>query len=675
MNCREEAMDKLPRIEAEKLMRELESEISYHSRLYYIFDKPEISDYEYDMMFRRLQELEAEFPELKSPNSPTLRVGGDPLTAFESVEHAVPMGSLTDVFDYGELEAFIAKAEAAVGKDAYFSAEPKIDGLSVALTYEKGRFVRGATRGNGTVGEDVTENLRTVSGVPLMLSEPLDLTVRGEVYMSRASFEGQNRRRAEKGDALMANPRNAAAGSLRQLDSKVTASRGLDIFVFNLQNGSLYADGHSLDSHTEILDRLAELGFTVLRRRERINGADNIRRYVEELGEARTELEYDTDGAVIKLDSLELRRRMGEGTTTPNWAVAFKYPPEEKETKLLDIVIQVGRTGVLTPNAMLTPVRLAGTTVSRATLHNADFIAERDIRIGDTVIVRKAGEIIPEIVKSLPEKREGGEKPYIMPDTCPSCGEATVRDEEAAVRCKNPDCPAQRTRQIEHFATKAAMDIEGLGPRVVELLLKEEKIRDTADLYALKAEDLSDLPGFGKKSADKLIAAIEASKGAGLEKLLYALGIRQVGEVAAAAVAKKAGELFRMFDMTREELCEIGDIGEITADNIVSYFATDHARVRAERFRDAGLMLEAKQKPVGDSLAGKIIVITGTLPTMSRDEAKKLITAHGGKASSSVSKKTDYLLCGVDAGSKLSDAQRLGTKIITEDELKEMLGI
>ncbi len=668
-------MENLPRNEAEKLMRELEKEISYHSRLYYIYDKPEISDFEYDKMFRRLQELEAEYPELKSPNSPTLRVGGDPLTAFESVEHAVPMGSLTDVFDFDELDAFVAKAEAAVGKDAYFSAEPKIDGLSVALTYEKGRFARGATRGNGTVGEDVTENLRTVGGIPLMLGEPLDLTVRGEVYMSRASFEGQNRRRAEKGEALMANPRNAAAGSLRQLDSKVTASRGLDIFVFNLQAGSLYADGHSLDSHTEILDRLEELGFTVLRRRERIKGAENIKRYVEELGEARTELEYDTDGAVIKLDSLELRRRMGEGTTTPNWAVAFKYPPEEKEAKLLDIVIQVGRTGVLTPNAVLSPVRLAGTTVSRATLHNADFISERDIRIGDTVIVRKAGEIIPEIVKSLPEKRKGDEKPYVLPDVCPSCGEATVRDEEAAVRCKNPDCPAQRARQIEHFATKAAMDIEGLGPRVVELLLKEEKIRDAADLYALKAEDISDLPGLGKKSADKLIAAIEASKGAGLEKLLYALGIRQVGEVAAAAVAKKAGELFRMFEITREELCEIGDIGEITADNIVSYFATDHARVRAERFRDAGLLLEAKQKPVGDTLAGKIIVITGTLPTMSRDEAKKLITAHGGKASSSVSKKTDYLLCGADAGSKLADAQRLGTKIITEDELKEMLGI
>ncbi len=668
-------MEKLPRENAEKLMRDLEKEISYHSRLYYIYDRPEISDFDYDMMFRRLQELEEEYPELKSPNSPTLRVGGDPLTAFESVEHAVPMGSLTDVFNYDELDAFISKAEAAVGKDAYFSAEPKIDGLSVALTYEKGRFVRGATRGNGTVGEDVTENLRTVSGVPLMLNEPLDITVRGEVYMSRASFEGQNRRRAEKGEALMANPRNAAAGSLRQLDSKVTASRGLDIFVFNLQAGSLYADGRTCDSHTEILDRLEELGFTVLRRRERIKGAENIRRYVEELGEARTELEYDTDGAVIKLDSLELRRKMGEGTTTPNWAVAFKYPPEEKEAKLIDIVVQVGRTGVLTPNAILAPVRLAGTTVSRATLHNADFIAERDIRIGDTVIVRKAGEIIPEIVKSLSGKREGNEIPYVMPDVCPSCGEPTVRDEEAAVRCKNPDCPAQRARQIEHFATKAAMDIEGLGPRVVELLLKEERIRDAADLYALKAEDVSDLPGFGKKSAEKLIAAIEASKGAGLERLLYALGIRQVGEVAAASIAKKAGGLFRMFEMTRGELCEIEDIGEITADNIVSYFATDHARVRAERFRDAGLLLEAKQKPVADTLAGKIIVITGTLPTMSRDEAKKLITAHGGKASSSVSKKTDYLLCGEDAGSKLADAQRLGTKIITEDELKEMLGI
>lgn len=665
----------IPLNEAEAMLRKLEKEVAHHSRLYYIYDKPEISDYEYDAMFRHLQELEEAYPELKSPNSPTLRVGGDPLTGFESVEHTVPMGSLTDVFDFEELDAFIAKAEAAVGKGAYFSAEPKIDGLSVALTYEKGRFVRGATRGNGTVGEDVTENLRTVSGIPLMLSEPLDITVRGEVYMSRASFEAQNRRRAEKGEALMANPRNAAAGSLRQLDSKITASRGLDIFVFNLQAGSLYLDGRAEDSHTATLNRLEELGFTVLRRRERIRGAEEIKRYVRELGEARTELEYDTDGAVIKLDSIELRRRMGEGTTTPNWAVAFKYPPEEKEAKLLDITVQVGRTGVLTPNAVLTPVRLAGTTVSRATLHNGDFIAERDIRIGDTVIVRKAGEIIPEIVKSLPEKREGGEIPYVMPHTCPSCGEPTVRDEEAAVRCKNPDCPAQRARQIEHFATKAAMDIEGLGPRVVELLLAEGKISDTADLYGLKPEDISGLPGLGEKSAIKLCKAIESSKNAGLEKLLYALGIRQVGEVAAAAVAKKAGELFRMFEITREELCEIGDIGEITADNIVSYFATEHARARAERFRDAGLLLTAKEKPVGDALAGKIIVITGTLPTMSRDEAKKLIVAHGGKASSSVSKKTDYLLCGADAGSKLAEAQRLGTPVITEDELKKMLGL
>ena len=660
--------------EAREQIKKLSADVARHARLYYIYDTPEISDYEYDAMFRALQELEAEFPHLKDPNSPTLRVGGEPLSAFESVTHAVPMGSLTDVFDFDELDAFIKKAENAVGTDAYFSCEPKIDGLSVGLTYEKGVLVRGATRGNGLVGEDVTENIKTVGGIPLKLPEPLDITVRGEVYMSRASFEAQNRRRAERGEALMANPRNAAAGSLRQLDSKVTAKRGLEIFVFNLQSGSLYLDGRSEDSHTKTLDRLEELGFAVLKRRALLRGADAVKKYVSELGEARSELEYDTDGAVIKLDSVALRREMGEGTTTPNWAVAYKYPPEEKEAKLLDIVIQVGRTGVLTPNAVLTPVKLAGTTVSRATLHNADFIEERDIRIGDTVIVRKAGEIIPEIVKSLPEKRSGGEKKYEMPALCPSCNEPTFRDEEAAVRCKNPDCPAQRARQIEHFATKAAMDIEGLGPRVVEQLLNEGIIKSAPDLYSIVPEDVSGLAGFGEKSAQKLCDAIERSKSAGLERLLYALGIRQVGEVAAAAVAKKAGELFRMFEMTREELCEIGDIGEITADNIVSYFETEHAREAAERFRDAGLTLTAKNAPSGDTLAGKIFVITGTLPTMSRDEAKKLIASQGGKVSSSVSKKTDFLLCGTDAGSKLAEAERLGTTIISEEELRAMIG-
>ena len=668
-------MEKLKNLkETEKLMRKLGKDIARHSRLYYVYDAPEISDFEYDAMFRKLQKLEEEYPELKDPNSPTMRVGGEALSKFAQAEHTVPLGSLTDVFDTDELNNFINKAEAAVGKDAYFSAEPKIDGLSVALTYRSGEFVRGATRGDGHIGEDVTENLRTVRSIPLKLAEPLDITVRGEVYMPRAGFEAQNRRRAEKGEALMANPRNAAAGSLRQLDSKVTASRGLDIFVFNLQEGSLYTDGRITDSHTEILNRLAELGFTVLENRKKLRGAEEINKYINELGETRTELAYDTDGAVIKLDSLELRARMGEGTSTPNWAVAFKYPPEEKESRLLDITVAVGRTGVLTPNAVLEPVRLAGTTVSRATLHNVDFISERDVRIGDIVVVRKAGEIIPEIVKSVPEKRKGNEQPYEMPTLCPSCGEPVSRDEEAAVRCKNPDCPAQRARQIEHFATKAAMDIEGLGPRVVELLLKEGKISDAADLYSLCPGDLSDLPGFGAKSAEKLCAAIEASKNAGLEKLLYALGIRQVGEVAAAAVAAKAGELFAMFDITREQLCEIGDIGDITADNIVSYFATDHARKRAERFRDAGLLLKAKAQKTGSALEGLTFVITGTLPSMGRDAAKKMITAEGGKVSSSVSKKTNYLLCGSDAGSKLTDAQRLGVTVIDENELFRMLG-
>ncbi|MGN1473079.1 MAG: NAD-dependent DNA ligase LigA [Eubacteriales bacterium] len=655
-------------------MQKLQRDLEYYSRQYYVYDRSEISDYEYDAMFRELQELEAAYPAFADPNSPTRRVGGEALTKFAPAEHHVPLGSLTDVFSYDELSDFIRKADGEVGKDAYFSAEPKIDGLSVALTYREGRLVRGATRGNGLIGENVTENLRTIRSIPLSLPESLDFVVRGEVYMPRDVFCTLNRRREEKGEPLFANPRNAAAGSLRQLDSRVTASRALDIFIFNLQEGSLYPDRREEDSHTALLDRLSELGFHVLERRERLRGFAEIQRYVAALGEARSELSYDIDGAVLKLDSLALRRRMGEGTSTPNWAVAFKYPPEEKESKLLDITVQVGRTGVLTPNAVLEPVRLAGTTVSRATLHNIDFITERDIRIGDTVVVRKAGEIIPEIVRSLPEKRMGEETPFIMPPVCPSCGEPTVRDEEAAVRCKNPDCPAQRARQIEHFASKGAMDIDGLGPRIVSMLLKEEKIRDSADLYLLTPAMLTDLPGFGEKSAENLCASIARSKAAGLERLLYALGIRQVGEVAAAAVAAKAGELFRLFEMTREELCEIGDIGQITADNIVSYFATDHARRRAERFREMGLTLTAKAEKKGEALAGLTFVITGTLPSMGREEAKKLIAENGGKASSSVSKKTSYLLCGADAGSKLTDAQRLGIPVIGEEEFLRMIG-
>ncbi|MBQ2118704.1 MAG: NAD-dependent DNA ligase LigA [Clostridia bacterium] len=657
----------------QKKMRDLAKKLEYHSRLYYVYDRPEISDFAYDEMFEELKRLEEEYPQYKDKNSPTSRVGGAALDKFKPAEHRVRLGSLTDVFSYDELRAFVEKAEREAGEDAYFSAEPKIDGLSLALTYERGELVRGATRGDGNVGEDVTENVRTIRSVPLTLPEPLSLVVRGEVYMPRPVFEKLNAEREKKGEALMANPRNAAAGSLRQLDPKITAKRGLDIFIFNLQEGELYSDGRVPDSHTAILDRLSELGFHVLEGRERLRGFDDVKRYVETLGERRQELSDDTDGAVLKLDSLLLRRRMGEGTSTPNWAVAFKYPPEEKEATLLDITVAVGRTGVLTPNAVLTPVRLAGTTVTRATLHNADFIAEKDVRIGDAVIVRKAGEIIPEIVRSLPEKRKGGEKPYEMPAVCPSCGEPVVCDEEAAVRCKNPDCPAQRARQIEHFASKGAMDIEGLGPRVVELLLSEGKIRDAADLYLLRVEDLADLPGFGKKSAENLVSAVARSKGAGLERLLYALGVRQVGEVAAAAVARKAGSLSRLFEMTREEFCEIDDVGAITADNLVSYFATDHARARADRLTEYGLYTLPVAQPTGEKLAGLTFVITGTLPSMSRDEAKKRITAEGGKVSSSVSRKTDYLLCGSDAGSKLTEATRLGVPVIDEEKFFSML--
>lgn len=655
-------------------MKQLAGDLERYSRAYYVDDAPEISDFEYDALFAELVRLEGEHPELRDPNTPTARVGGEAVEKFGKVTHIVPLGSLTDVFSFDELRAFCCKTENELRAKPVCSVEPKIDGLSVALTYEKGVFIRGATRGSGTVGEDVSENLRTVRSIPLTLPEPLDITVRGEVYMPRAAFAALNARRERDGLSLFANPRNAAAGSLRQLDPKITASRGLDIFVFNLQAGSLYIDGRPTASHSASLDRLEKLGFNVLRDRITASDFEKIKKHIEWLGQQRTELAYDIDGAVVKLDSLAERILLGEGTSTPNWAVAYKYPPEEKETTLIDITVAVGRTGVLTPTAVLAPVRLAGTTVTRATLHNGDFIAERDIRPGDTVVVRKAGEIIPEIVRSLAEKRSADSRPYSLPDVCPSCGEKAVRDEaQSAVRCQNPDCPAQRARSIEHFASKGAMDIDGLGPRLIELMLREGLITDAADLYRLKADDLSGLDRMGEKSAANLIASINKSKSAGLEHLLYALGIRQVGEVAAAAVARRVGSLENCFSVTRDELCGIADIGDITAAAITDYFSHPSARERADRLTAAGLLTVPVGKISSDRLRGLTFVLTGTLPTMGRAEASKLITANGGKASSSVSGKTSYVVAGENAGSKLDDAGRLGVPVIDENELLRMI--
>lgn len=666
-------MDKLA---AKKRIDELRDIIAYNSKLYYEEDAPKISDYEYDALFRELQDLEAEFPDLDSPTSPTKRVGGKALDKFEKFTHAVQMGSLTDVFSYDELHEFVDKVSLTLGEDTVYSVEPKIDGLSVSLIYEKGKFVRGATRGDGFVGEDVTENLRTIKTIPLELNEPIDhLVVRGEVYMPREVFEELNRERESAGQPLFANPRNAAAGSLRQLDPKIAAKRKLAIFIFNLQEGSLYPDGREATGHTETLERMAELGFTVLPMHKKLVGYDSIAEHIAYLGESRTDASFDMDGAVVKVDSLAGRRTLGEGTSTPKWAVAYKYPPEEKKTKLLSIDIQVGRTGVLTPAANLAPVRLAGTTVSRATLHNSNFISERDIRIGDTVIVRKAGEIIPEIVESVKSERDGTETVFEMPKTCPSCGHAVVRDEcgeGAAFRCPSPNCPAQRARGIVHFASKGAMNIDGLGPQVVDLLLRESKISDITDLYTLKVEEIETLERMGKKSAENLVSAIEASKFRGLERLLYALGVRQVGEVAAETIAIHFGSIDALLEATVDDFLKVDDIGEITARELVDYFSDDKTRELISRLKELGLKVDANSEPRAETLQGLTFVLTGTLPTMTRDEASELIKKNGGKVSGSVSKKTSYVVAGEEAGSKLTKAKDLGVPIIDEDKLKLM---
>ena len=663
--------------EAESRIKYLREQIAYNSRLYYENDAPVISDYEYDAMFRELGDLETAFPELDSPTSPTKRVGGKALDKFEKFTHTVQMGSLTDVFSYDELLDFVSKTDAILS-GAEYSVEPKIDGLSVSLTYENGKFVRGATRGDGFVGEDVTENLKTIKTIPLELNEPIPyLCVRGEVYMPRAVFEQLNKIREEEGGQLFANPRNAAAGSLRQLDPKIAASRRLAIFVFNLQEGDIYLDGRKPTTHLETLSRLAELGFTVLPETVCAKGYDAVAKHVEYLGNKRPELSFDMDGAVIKVNELSGRKTVGEGTSTPKWAVAYKYPPEEKKTKLLSIDIQVGRTGVLTPAANLEPVRLAGTTVSRATLHNINFITERDIRIGDTVVVRKAGEIIPEILESVKSERDGTEVVFEMPKFCPSCGHPVVRDEcgdGAAIRCVYAGCPAQNARGIVHFASKGAMNIDGLGPQVVELLLSNGKIKDIADLYTLRIEDIETLDRMGRKSAENLVSAIEESKGRGLERLLYALGVRQVGEVAAESIARKMRTIDACMNATIDDFTAVEDIGEITASALVEFFADSSTLELIERLKALGVNTEATAEERAETLNGLTFVLTGTLPTMTRDEASALIKQAGGKVSGSVSKKTSYVVAGEEAGSKLTKANELGVTVLDEDGLLKLLG-
>ena len=656
-------MDDLEEIQA--LRREL-TQAGYE---YYVLDKPTMSDYDYDHKLRRLEELEAAHPETVTPDSPTQRVGGQALESFTQVRHQVPLESLQDVFDFAELEAFDQRVRGAVS-DPEYVVEPKVDGLSVALEYEDGLFVRGATRGDGQVGEDVTENLRTVRSIPLKIpGAPPRLIVRGEVYMPKKVFHALNEERERRGEALFANPRNAAAGSLRQLDPKVAASRRLDIAVFNIQ----WAEGENFSTHLETLNYLGEKGFKVIPHYSCSQVAQVTGR-IGEIGDGREAFPFDIDGAVIKLNSLSDREILGSTAKFPRWAAAYKYPPEVKPAQVLDIVVQVGRTGVLTPKAVLTPVRLAGTTVTNATLHNQDFITEKDIRIGDTVLVRKAGEIIPEVLSVVGEKRPEGTQPYHLPKACPVCGAPVERDEDGAhTRCTGAECPAQLLRNLAHFASRDAMDIEGLGIAVVENLVGAELVKTPGDLYFLKEEDVAKLDRMGKRSAKKLLAALEKSKEQDLSRLIYAFGIRQVGQKAGKILAARFQTLENLQNATLEELTAVDDIGEITAQSVLDWMASPQSRHLIDRLREAGVNMTAAEQGSDQRFAGMTFVLTGALEKFTRDEASEMIEARGGKASGSVSKKTTYVVAGEAAGSKLRKAQELGVPVLTEDEFLELL--
>lgn len=655
-----------------KIKAEIDSlveELNRYAYLYYTLDTPQISDYEYDRLFEKLKKLESDNPEFIREDSPTQRVGGKVLDKFEKVTHRYKMGSLQDVFSQEEVYDFVERIK-QIAPNAEFSVEAKIDGLSVSLVYENGIFVRGATRGDGEVGEDVTNNLKTIYTVPIRLENaPSYLEVRGEVYMPRKSFEELNRKREENEEALFANPRNAAAGSLRQLDPSVTSQRKLDILVFNIQG----VQGVEFSSHTESLEYLKKLGFHTVQPQKKVQTAEQIINIINEIGADRSTMQYDIDGVVIKVDSLEERVIIGENISTPKWAAAYKFPPEEKYTELLDIVVQVGRTGVLTPNAVLSPVRLAGTTVSRATLHNADYIAKRDIRVGDTVLVRKAGDIIPEVGGVDMSKRKADSVVYQMPDVCPSCGGRTVKDEEAATRCTNALCPAQVARNIIHFASRDAMNIDGMGPAVVHLLRDSGLIENVADLYKLKESDVKDLERMGERSAKNLIDAIERSKNAGLERLIFALGIRNVGQKAAKVLAGKYGDIEKLFEASAEEIEQIEDFGAVTAKCVGEFFANPGTRILVDSLKDSGVVMTCELKTQGGIFDGWVFVLTGTLPTLKRAEAEAIIEQNGGKTSSSVSKKTTCVLAGEEAGSKLTKAQSLGIKIISEEEFFGMI--
>lgn len=657
---------------AESRAAELRELLTRYGYEYYTLDNPTVSDFEYDKLMRELIDIEEANPHLVTPDSPTQRVGGEISEGFEEVAHTVQMQSLADVFSKEELFEFDERVRTALETDSVkYVTEMKIDGLSVSLEYTNGIFTRGSTRGNGFVGEDITQNLKTIPSIPLKLKEELPfLEVRGEVYMPQKSFIRLNEQREASGEPLFANPRNAAAGSLRQLDSKIAAERGLDIFVFNIQQ----IEGKTVSGHRESLDYLKRIGFKTVPGEEVFDGIEEAYAEILKIGERRGELSFDIDGAVVKVDSFAQRELLGETSKTPKWAAAYKFPAEQQRTKLLDIVLQVGRTGVVTPNAVLEPVKIAGSTVSRATLHNIDNIKAKDIRIGDTVVIQKAGDIIPAVTEVIKDARNGSEKPFLMPDVCPVCGGVLVREEgEAAVRCTNSNCSAQQLRSIIHFVSKPAMDIDGLGASVVEQLLDEGLISDCADLYSVKFDDLIHLERFGKKSAQNLVNAIEKSKEQGLDRVLTGLGIRLIGGRAAEILANEYGSVDGLIEAKTEELSAIPEIGEKMAESVCAYFKQEKTRDIIDRLKAAGVKLTYEANRESDNLSGKTFVLTGTLPTLKRSEAKAMIEAHGGKVSGSVSKKTNYVVAGEEAGSKLDKAKELDVLIITEDELLKMI--
>lgn len=649
-------------------VKELRALLEKYNHEYYVMDNPSVDDYTYDMLMQELKKLESDYPELADKNSPTQRVGGEALNDFEKVTHKVQMGSLQDVFSFEQVCAFTERCiETAV--DTEYVVEPKIDGLSVSLEYENGEFVRGSTRGDGFIGEDVTANLKTIKSIPLKLSEPLPfLEVRGEVYMPHKSFLELCEKMENNEEQPFKNPRNAAAGSLRQKNPKVAAERRLDIFVFNVQQ----CEGKKLDSHKQSLDYLHTLGFKVIADYTLVKSFAEIKERINYIGDMRSKYGFDIDGVVVKVNDFAQRRSMGATAKVPKWAVAYKFPPEEKKTKLLDIEVNVGRTGVITPVAIFEPVTLAGTSVSRATLHNQEFIDEKEIRRGDIILVRKAGEIIPEVLGSVEHTQDS--VPYKLPEKCPVCGAETVRfKDEAALRCTNVDCPAQLKRHIIHFVSKGAMNIDGLGEAVVTMLVDNKMIEDVADIYKLTAARLETLERFGKKSADNLIKAIENSKDVTLDRVIYAMGIRNIGQAAAKLLCDRFGSLEAVMNASAEDISLIDGYGDIMSESVVNAFKDEHFRMLIEKLRGFGVRMAYSTENVTDSrFAGMTFVLTGTLPTLSRDKAKEIIVKFGGKASGSVSKKTTLVLAGEDAGSKLTKAQELGIKVIDEAEFLKM---